>query len=181
MLLADYIFIITLIIFMIIGLILGFKKQINIFKHSFMLVILAILIAIIVSPVLLNLSFIQIAENYFNTEILKENSFWLNIQVFRIILGAVLFLFVYLIVNLFSSLINKLFSEEHKGLSFVNKFLGLIASVLVFVFILIVVVNVDLLVQNNAFSIGNILNGSAIHLDKIYEWITKYINLQQLL
>ena len=168
--LADYIIIGAVLIFGIVGALLGFGRCVKFLTNGIIGVIISVILCYFLLVIVLDFGIVKQNMLVFTNMLTSFNNalcdFLIAIRI-EIIAGfIVLFLFVQILRKIIASLIEKLMQIDNKAIKIVNKFLGVLVSFAAFMVLSLVVMRIIWLsegVRGVAW-----FGGSFLRLDYIY-------------
>ena len=172
MIVMDYIFIGVGILFAIIGLLLGFGKQLKILTSGIFGIIISIVVCYFIFGFVLNLGFVQTLLESFREKVAASDNgfmrFLLTIRIDVIALAIVLFLIVQIVRIIIVAIIKGVMEANNPVLKVINRTLGLLLGVAVFLALMLIVMQIIYLSQGTDGEIYAKLEGSFFRLDRIY-------------
>ena len=167
---ADFIFIAGLVIFAVLGLALGFGKQLSILTKGIFGIIISIVVCYFVFGLVYNIPFVQSLLAKFKDYLVSTDKpivqFLLKIRIDIIVYAVALFLVVTLLRIIIVLIIKNVMEIESTPMKIINKTLGLILGIAVCIAIGLIVMQIMYLSGDG--TVPEKMKGSFFHLDVLY-------------
>ena len=168
---ADFIFIAGLVVFAILGLALGFGKQLSILTKGIFGIIISVVICYFVFGLVYNIPFVQSLLEKFKEYLISTDKpivqFLLKIRIDIIAYAVALFLVVTILRIIIVLIIKNVMEIESTPMKIINKTLGLVLGIAVCIAIGLIVMQIMYLSGDG--SVPESMQGSFFHLDVIYQ------------
>lgn len=175
MIIADWVALGLMVLFLALGAFLGFGKGLKFFTGGIFGFAIGVIVCVLLGTVFLDVPFVRdlldkLAENWKDIEFL--NTIHLDVVIYYV----VLFLVVQLIRILIVWLLKSVLESQNGFVKFINRTLGAVFFLAIGVLLVLLIVRiVGWVGGDTALDLYYNLKGSALKLDKLYEYIT---NLQ---
>ena len=170
MVLADYIFIAGLLLFIILGLALGFGKQLSILTKGIFGIIISVVICYFVFWLVYNIPFVQSLLAQFKESLAATDKpivkFLLTIRIDIIVYAVALFIVVTIVRIIVVLIIKNVMEIDTPVMKVINKVLGLILGIAVFIVLGLIVMQIMYLSGDG--TVPEKMTGSFFRLDVIY-------------
>ncbi len=172
MILADYLIIFIVLVVSLIGVLVGFGRGLRILTKGIIGILISIINCYFLFGLIIHIGFV---ENFMNVIVngLTNASNWfcdflLLIRIEIITVAVILFILVTIIRKIVVSIISSIAESDHKVFKIINKSLGALLSVVAFIIIALIVMQIILVIQEEGSPIYTFFKGSFFHLDEIY-------------
>ena len=170
MVLADFIFIAGLVIFIILGLALGFGKQLSILTKGIFGIIISVVICYFIFGLVYNIPFVQALLEKFKQSLVEKDTavvkLLLTIRIDIIVYAIALFVIVSIARLIIVAIIKNVMEIDTPVMKIINKVLGLILGVAVFFALGLIVMQIMYLSSDGA--VPEKMVGSFFRIDVIY-------------
>ena len=172
MVVMDFVIIGVALLFIILGLVLGFGKILEIFTSGIFGIIISIVVCYFIFGMVMNIPFVQTLLAKFVAKVSgSENAFvklLLKIRIDAIALGIVLFILVQIVRIIIVAIIKGVMEAESPVMKFINKTLGVIVNVGIAIALMLIVFQIIYMVQGTEGNVYAAMEGSFFRLDKLY-------------
>ena len=172
MAIIDYVFIGGVLLFALIGLGLGFGKQLSLLTRGILGLIISVFVCYLIFGLVYNIPFVQSLLEKFKQVLASSDkpvvSFLLKIRIDIIAYAVALFILVTLARILVVYIIKNVMEIESTPMKIVNKTLGLVLGVAVFFALGIIALQVIFLIYGTEGGVWQAMEGSFFKLDYVY-------------
>ena len=173
MLLADWIAIVVIALFCLIGIIVGFARGLRFFTKGFVGIIIIIIVVYLVGNPIYKITFVQEILGKLNTALTGKNSFCdilVTMRIDLIVYYLVLFIAVLIIKVIFVKIVLAIAEIESVVIKFIDKIFGVIFfAALMVLFVLVAFWIINLIGGSTAETVVSYISGSKLKLDWFYE------------
>lgn len=172
MVVMDFVLIGAVLLFIILGLVLGFGKILEIFTSGIFGIIISIVVCYFIFGMVMNIPFVQTLLGKFVAKVSEsDNAFLkilLKIRIDAIALGIVLFIIVQIIRMIIVAILKGVLEADTPVMKFINKTVGVIVNIGIAIALLLIVFQIIYMVQGTDGSVYAAMKGSFFRLDKLY-------------
>ena len=172
MLTADYIVLGLLLVFVLIGALVGFGKGLKFFTSGIFGIIISVFVCYLIFGLVLSWSVVSDLLARFNGWLREQGSvgtFFADIYIDRVVLAVVLFLIVQIVRMIIVKILKSIFEIDNIFVKVINKVVGAVFFAAVFVALLLFAFQiVSWIGGDTAANFLGYFDGSALLLDKLY-------------
>lgn len=168
----DFVVIGAVLLFIILGLLLGFGKILEIFTSGIFGIIISIVVCYFIFGMVMNIPFVQALLAKFVAKVSGSDNvflkFLLKIRIDAIALGIVLFIIVQIVRMILVAILKGALEADTPVMKFINKTVGVIVNVAIAFALLLIVFQIIFMVQGDTGDVYAAMKGSFFRLDKLY-------------
>ena len=173
MLVADYIAIGALVVFALLGFLVGFGKGLKFFTSGIFGVIISVFVTYLLFGLVYDLSFVKELLDKFNNWLREQGdvgTFFADIYTDRIVLAVAIFIIVQIVRVIIVKIIKSIVEIDNVVFKIINKTLGLVFFVAVLAALVLIVFQIIAWIGGEtAQNFANQLKDSVIGLDWLFE------------
>ena len=173
MILADWIVLVMLIIFAILGMLFGFGKGLKFFTGGIFGIIISIFVCYALGGLIYHISFVQSVLESFRNVLVNNGSgfcrFLLNIQIDIVVYYVALFILVTIIRIIIVKIVKSIVEIDNMFVIILNKTFGVVLFVGMLFFVMLMAFWIIALVKGTTIADYPSLEGSKLKLDWLYE------------
>ena len=172
MILADYILILVVLGVALVGVLLGFGKGIKILTKGIIGILISIVNCYFLFGMIIHIGFVESFMNLIVSGLTNASNWFCNflllIHIEMATVAVILFAIVMVIRKIVVAIIANIAESDHAVFRVINKSLGALLSVVAFVIVALIVMQIVVAVQYENSALYSFFKGSFFHLDEIY-------------
>ncbi|MCM1130180.1 MAG: hypothetical protein NC310_01175 [Roseburia sp.] len=172
MILADYILILVVLGVALVGVLLGFGKGIKILTKGIIGILISIVNCYFLFGMVIHIGFVKDFMNIIVNGLTNASNWFCNflllIRIEMVTVAVLLFAVVMIIRKIIIAIIANIVESDHVVFRVINKSLGALLSVVAFVIVALIVLQIVVAVQHDSGALYSFFKGSFFHLDEIY-------------